>query len=152
PRRIYPASVSVVLDLRPDDWLQVRVFAQSGATAWQPGQPVVEGAVLFEHAADRGWVRYTPEDGVGRVGETIHEAKGDGGATRVDDPLTLSLSQGEREHSKEVWIEAPDPETAAPGLEGLSELPLRVRGSIARRAQRPSAAIGCAACSAEGAR
>src|SRR5215470_3754106 len=55
--RIYAAALSVVLDLRNDDWLQVRIFAQSGSVPWRPGAAVSDGGILFEHVPDRGWLR-----------------------------------------------------------------------------------------------
>jgi superfamily II DNA or RNA helicase len=55
--RFYPTSPAAVLDLRPDDWLQIRLFAQVDAPDWRPGQPLPPEAILFEYTAEQGWVR-----------------------------------------------------------------------------------------------
>ena len=132
--RIYPAALSVAFDLRPDDWLQVRVFAQSGTRPWQPGGPGNDGAVLFEHTPDRGWVRC--EAAPASTAEPI-EAAGDGGtsgaavhesgaecAPGTDAAAAATGSQRDVPSGDDVWLETPDPEAAAPALDWLRGLPL----------------------------
>ncbi len=132
--RIHPAALSVALDLRPDDWLQVRVFAQSGATPWQLGGPANDGAVLFEHAPDRGWVRYDQATAVVQPTDRIAPSSdSEGPLSAVEGPL----SPGERDRVRgadpgaappladdDIWVETPDPDAAAPVLDWLRDLPV----------------------------
>jgi superfamily II DNA or RNA helicase len=143
--RVHPAVLSVAFDLRPDDWLQVRVFAQSGAAPWQPGGPVADGAVLFEHAPDRGWVGYNasqaaqpaePIAGDRAAGSDLStgdasttppgaSAPADQSKSTTTDTAVASADRpGESGAANDIWIEMPDPEAAAPVLDWLRVLPL----------------------------
>src|SRR5262249_8901185 len=106
--RVYPAALSVVLDLRPDDWLQVRVFAQGGSPPWQPGAAPVAGAVLFEHVPARGWVRHDPATAAPETGRI---ADATSAAAAADTPAPAHEQAGaphDQAQPAEVWIEAPD--------------------------------------------
>jgi superfamily II DNA or RNA helicase len=127
--RVHRATPSIALDLRPDDWLHVRLFAQSGPTAWQPGHEPGDGGALFEHTFERGWARCTasatavePIEPAALPSAPVPDA---GGAPGGDSGSTAS--------DEELWIEAPAPESVAPALTWLERLPLspasRVNGS-----------------------
>src|SRR5262249_13857887 len=142
--RVYPAALSVVLDLRPDDWLQVRVFAQSGSTPWQPGAAPVAGAVLFEHVPDRGWVRHDPATAAPETGRI---ADATSAAAAADTPAPAHEQAGaphDQAQPAEVWIEAPDAEAAAPLLDWLHTLPVTpgVRGNGAHEPKWPDRDVG----------
>lgn len=54
--RTHDARPSFALDLRPNDWMQVRLFAVTGGEPWAPGDPPAEGREVFEYAPVGGWV------------------------------------------------------------------------------------------------
>jgi superfamily II DNA or RNA helicase len=133
--RIHPAALSVVLDLRSDDWLQLRLFAQSGAAPWRPGAAAGLGAVVFEYAPNRGWVRSaaapaTQEPAVPITGQQQTA----GAAEPVGQPAAPEPAEGGgppaggpegcRTDSDDVWVEQPDPDTVAPAIDWLQALPL----------------------------
>jgi hypothetical protein len=46
----------VTVDLRDDDWMQVRLFAGPPDGAWRPGEPLVRDVAVFEWSPEGGWV------------------------------------------------------------------------------------------------
>jgi SNF2 family DNA or RNA helicase len=128
--RVYAAALSVAFDLRPDDWLQVRLFAQSGAAPWQPGSALAAGAVLFEHVPDRGWVRSDAATVTAQAVAPIAEPSGSAVAARGEEATpaaaapSLDSAPAHEPENDDVWLETPDPEAAAPALEWLRGLPL----------------------------
>ena len=126
--RIYPAALSAAFDLRPDDWLQVRVFAQSGANPWEPGSPTVAEAVLFEYAPDRGWIRYDAGAGAATAAERIGDVGGAGAAAGAPDAPAVEHAPtgavGGKSAGDDIWVETPDPAAAEPLLDWLRALPV----------------------------
>ena len=55
-RRRHAVTPAVALDLRDDDWLQVRLFAHGGGRDWRPGHPAGD-APVFECTSGAGWAR-----------------------------------------------------------------------------------------------
>ena len=53
---VHPAIPVVALDLRDDDWLQVRVFAAPPESEWIPGEPSGDDTI-FELHPESGWSR-----------------------------------------------------------------------------------------------
>lgn len=53
--RFYEVRMLVAVDLREDDWMQVRLFGVSGTERWVPGQSLPEGALCFEYGPDETW-------------------------------------------------------------------------------------------------
>src|SRR5439155_1973932 len=54
--RLHRAQAAVALDLREDDWLELRLFAHAGEAGWRPGMPL-ESAVVFEFMPEGRWAR-----------------------------------------------------------------------------------------------
>jgi superfamily II DNA or RNA helicase len=147
--RIHPAALSIALDLRPDDWLQVRVFAQTGQRPWQPGSAPADGAVVFEHTAERGWVRAD----AAAAAQTAEPIAAD---PQVGAPSAAELPEAERaaaNHSEaraddrdddDIWAEQPDPEAAAPVLDWLRTLPVGsgLRGNGGQEPSWPDRNVG----------
>src|SRR6185503_1782802 len=48
---------AVLLDLRENDWLQIRVMAHAPEDGWRPGR---EAPGLFEYTPERRWETVTP--------------------------------------------------------------------------------------------
>jgi superfamily II DNA or RNA helicase len=148
--RFHPAALSVALDLRPDDWLQLRVFAQSGDRPWQPGAAVEEGAALFEHTPERGWVRCDAIAAVAAApidtgAATPAAISGDsslsppGAPPAEAGPGTALPAAPAAAPIDDIWVEQPDPAAAAPVLDWLRELPL-TSGARGNGGHEPGAA------------
>jgi superfamily II DNA or RNA helicase len=128
--RIHPVAPSVALDLRDDDWLQLRVFARSGRVPWNPTAPLGDDAVVFELSPERGWVRVGRNArAVGDLGELVAAAPpaAADAAPTADEPAPA--------RSGEAWIELPDPAAVAPLATWVRLLPL----TSAARAGAPDA-------------
>lgn len=52
--RTHAVRTACTLDLREDDWLQIRAYAIADP-AWRPGMPVPAGLRLFEYEPEAGW-------------------------------------------------------------------------------------------------
>jgi hypothetical protein len=118
--------------------MQIRVFAQSGSMPWQPGRPAVEGAVLFEHAPDRGWVRLTADGAASDAAEIVtaqHETPPVEDAAAIPVATDSAAMADATQDEREFWIEAPDPAATGPVLDWLRELP--VAAGAAPPATRP---------------
>jgi len=115
--RVHPVAPSAALDLRPDDWLHVRVFARSGRTAWNPALPA-PGGVVFELTPERGWTRVERPAGPGLAADLA--------AFAAEAPATAVLRTGEAAPlaAGEAWIEVPDSDDVAPLTAWLLLLPL----------------------------
>lgn len=111
------AQPVLALDLRDDDWLQIRVFAHTGADAWRPGQVVPDASMVFEYTPQRRWVR------VVAAGTNEPSAPAFENITPAAEPLSPAVasdtSAGALSQS-EVWIEAPDPSCVEPALHWLA--------------------------------
>jgi superfamily II DNA or RNA helicase len=118
--RIHAVSTSVTLDLRPDDWLQVRAFASSGPLPWHPGVGRPDAGVLFELTPERGWVRTTAVSGDGRAPAESYapllSAAVPGVASAVETEAVAPPAQ--------VWLELPDPDAVAPLTAWIQSLPM----------------------------
>ena len=106
----------IALDLRNDDWLQIRLFARgAGTDGWRPGQTPPDGAAAFEYTPDERWVRAaaagseTPPPVFEAV--TADPAAVQAGAT--GSPATAMPPD-------EIWLEAPDPHAVEPALAWLA--------------------------------
>ncbi len=117
-RRWVSGMPIVALDLRDDDWLQIRLFVYDGDDLWLPHQTPPAGAVVFELAPTERWQRWhgpPPEEG-GDGYEPIRSS------SDVEASIA-ELSVSDSTHAildDAVWIEAPDPETVAPALAWLA--------------------------------
>jgi superfamily II DNA or RNA helicase len=133
-RRVRPI---IALDLRDDEWLQVRVLAADGATPWTPAEPQHDRR-LFELDAAERWI-----DGA---------VVGGGRDGSGDDVVVLPADEAERGSDRSaaapapaaapaidddaVWIDAPDPECVAPALHWLRKLPAQPANAPALGAGR----------------
>lgn len=124
--RVHAVAPSVALDLRGDDWLQVRVFARSGRAPWNPSAPLLDEAVLFELSPERGWGR--AERGT-RQGD-FADLAGAAPAAPAPEPAAPAVAA-----TAEAWIELPDPAAVGPLTEWVRALPL----TSAARAGAPDA-------------
>ncbi|MBI4518546.1 MAG: DEAD/DEAH box helicase [Deltaproteobacteria bacterium] len=113
--RLHEVRTAVTLDLRDDDWLQLRLLAYTGD--WQPGTAPQDGVIVFEYSPERGWLRQNetaadPEYGaITGEGPEPSPAGGDLVAPEAaPEPRTLSIPMPDTD----IWIEAPQPEAVQP--------------------------------------
>ena len=90
--RVHPAHPTVCLDLRSDDWLQIRAFA-SAIPGWRSGDAVSTDAMHFEWTGARGWV-----------------------------PCIESTAKSTAPGADPIWLELPDPDRVAPIVSWLESL------------------------------
>jgi superfamily II DNA or RNA helicase len=114
--RVHAVRPLIALDLRDDDWLQVRVLAHGGAADWKPGEPPAEGVAVFEYGPQKRW-QSAPTAGRAEYEKVL----GDGAAATAEAGEVPAASPGPGE---QAWIEAPDPQCVAPALGWLAALPL----------------------------
>jgi len=57
----YAVRSVVALDLREDDWMQVRLFAHTGDEPWRPGEPITADRICFEYDPQHGWTVCAPD-------------------------------------------------------------------------------------------
>ena len=141
--RYHAATPVITLDLRDDDWMQIRVFAHTGSEPWRPGVAVRTDALVFEYAPEGRWVRYASaaaqQTGVeAQVYERIavepaaeEHVQPDGSAAPGD--------------AAELWLEEPDPQMVAATLEWLGAtqvVPGVKKGSGGREPTWPDRAVG----------
>jgi superfamily II DNA or RNA helicase len=130
--RVHRARPVITLDLGPDDWLQVRLFAHTGDEAWRPGAET-PGVVGFELDAEGQWLKLTPAaEGAGSTAERAPIGDPDDAIATDAPQRTLSAADSGSAASPPVWIEVPDPAQVEPARRWLSELP------IVRRKARPA--------------
>jgi superfamily II DNA or RNA helicase len=135
--RTFDARPVVSLDLRPSDWLQVRVFAVTGDTSWGPGDPAGPGRDVFEYAPDHGWVRAA----AGAPGPPRVEAFGlEGGTpppeTEAPPPAGIAETPASAAPTASPWREVPAPVRVAGALTWLERV-LEKRGSTRGRGRVP---------------
>ncbi len=108
--RVHPVAMIIAVDLRDDDWVQLRVLACTGP--WRPGDPIGRDTVVFEYGPDGAWTRLattTSEDGYDAIGAAPPA------------PAPAAMPEAE------AWLEAPDAQATAPvvaWLETTSARPL----------------------------
>ena len=128
--RVRTVRPMVALDLREDDWLQIRLFAVPADSAWRPLAAADDAARILEYEPQAGWSALSavprrrgspdfertsaddataPPDGAEvhpatRDGEAALPTAGDGGAVAPAEP---------------VWLERMDDSALAPALEWL---------------------------------
>ncbi len=116
--RFHAARPVVALDLRNDDWLQMRVFAHTGAEAWRPGAALADGAVAFEYLPDGRWVRYAAAAQANAAAGGMEDLSA---ATPPDAPAVAEADASPAVVDEaEIWVEAPETEQVAPALQWLA--------------------------------
>ena len=133
--RVHPTRPVITLDLDPDDWLQVRMFAHTGDDTWRPGV-AAQGVVSFELDAEGQWLTPAPA----ADGAVPKEALATIGGRDDDDatdaaPATSPASRTGPGASPPVWIEMPDAARVEPARRWLGTLPL------VRRKRRPAGGV-----------
>jgi superfamily II DNA or RNA helicase len=141
--RYHAVRPVITLDLRDDDWMQIRLFAHSGNDPWRPGVAVSADVAVFEYAPEARWVRYAAlaaeqASADAQVYERIaaqpasaEHAPQDGDAAPTDDA--------------ELWLEEPDPQLVTPAMEWLSAteaVPGVKKGFGGREPTWPDRAVG----------
>jgi len=121
--RRYPVTCSVALDLRDDDWMQVRLFAVTTPEPWQPGQERPDDAILFEYGPDGTWTRVTAAGAAPARAATYADivepsATGPGASAEARDEAAPASPSPD-----ETWLEAPDPACVEPVVAWLTRLP-----------------------------
>ena len=110
--RLHPVDIAITLDLRDDDWLQLRLFAHAGGGGWRPGQAIPADAHVFE---------YTP----GGVWSPVAQGGHDGAWDAIDLPpadARPALATEDPPHApEEVWVDAPAPQVVEPVLAWLDD-------------------------------
>jgi len=135
------AAPVVAMDLRNDDWLQIRLFAHTGGGTWSPSASPAE-ALVFEYGPERLWQRVTlPAPGEAPAAAPVAAtATGEMPADDLDavgafesmtgepaaDPTVAPSDSGAGEV---VWIEEPLAERVQPAADWIE----RVRTAIASR-------------------
>ena len=129
--RIYDATPLIALALREDDWLQARLFAYTGETAWRPGQDWPEGMVLFEFSPPGHWRKYEAAEELAAPTSSYTQVgvapSGDGAVDSTPEvsaeeespaatPTPTAIAQSE------IWAEAPDPQATQPALEWVASI------------------------------
>ncbi len=120
--RTHAARPVISLDLRPSDWLHVRVFAHAGETPWRPGLPQPADAILFEHTPQDGWVRLAGD--APTPGENLSLAPAGAADVPADDGEAPAGDPGAAPDAPEAspWREVPDPARVAGALEWLEAI------------------------------
>jgi superfamily II DNA or RNA helicase len=108
----------ITLDLRDDDWLQIRVFAHDSHERWQPPGVSGEATLVFEYAPDERWVRQ--ELGAGKPGNIGAPAYAPIAAEPLPDAPALPAGSPQAANDSEVWLEEPDPQQVGAALEWLA--------------------------------
>jgi len=125
----------IALDLRENDWMQIRMFAHSG-DAWRPGHPAAPDNVVFEYTPERGWARHVPEtdSAAATAFENVPAAP-----PASDDPATavIDAAAPDMARAAEIWTEAPDPRDVEPALDWLQGTQAGL-GTKARPRAKPS--------------
>jgi superfamily II DNA or RNA helicase len=161
--RVHRARPAITLDLGPDDWLRIRLFAHTGDDSWRPGVEV-PGVLGFELDGEGQWRRLGSEperssdeaesaQGV-EVGAPAEERApigiepaGGESVPRSSDPPAPRLDPAAPSPSSpdpgvtaapKVWLEMPDPALMEPARQWLAQLPIVHRRRPVRDAGEPT--------------
>ena len=130
--RVHRARPVITLDLGPDDWLQIRLFAHTGDVAWRPGVET-PGVTGFELDAEGQWFRLASVgEGTGPIAERAPVGGPDEAVATEAPRLTPPAAEAGSASSPSVWIEKPDAALVEPARRWLGQLP------IVRREARPA--------------
>jgi superfamily II DNA or RNA helicase len=146
--RRFDAAPAVAMDLRNDDWMQIRLFAHTGGPDWTPTTPV-ESAVVFEYSPSLAWQRVLPAP---TADAEVRTADADASALPPSDGATAfeimapespsesadaapQLQQNDEAASAatDIWIEEPEPERVAAALGWFERLRDAVTTKVASK-------------------
>lgn len=138
--RLHTVTPAVTLDLRDDDWLQLRLFAHGGTEPWRPDDPT-DGRPLLEYVPEHGWMHVAssgPADTEvmttdGPTCAPFPCADADAARTPLAEvprasvtptsaPLAASAAPADVEVLAEPWLDLPDPALVAPVVEWMARL------------------------------
>lgn len=119
--RSHPVQPLVTLDLREDDWLQLRIFARGLDDAWSPGTPPVEGMTVFEYTPAETWQHHRPASSEERSPSNVEAIAEERPAEAAVDIEGVTVSAGSAVDRSEIWIEAPAAEQTDPIISWLNE-------------------------------
>ena len=117
---VHPTAPLVAIDVRDDDWMQIRLFAAAPGAGWKPLDPAPAGARVQEFSPEGGWgdfalaVRgrgapeFAPTSGAAPL-----EAQPAGG-TPEPAPVAAPAAAGE------IWLERMDDSLIAPARDWLA--------------------------------
>ncbi|MCC6765371.1 MAG: DEAD/DEAH box helicase [Deltaproteobacteria bacterium] len=138
---------TVTLDLRDDDWLQVRLFAHGGTEPCRPDDPE-EARVRFEYVPEHGWMTAAASSGPTGTEPMLADGSDTASTPRIETDAAVtpdadvpqastvptsspaasapaaSAAFDDTEALIDPWLELPDPATVAPALEWLARLPV----------------------------
>ena len=141
--RYHQVTPVITLDLRDDDWLQIRLFAHSGSERWRPGDAAREDLMVFEYAPQGRWVTHVPvRDGEGDAGAGAFERIVAETAPTEDAGPDRGAAVGD---AAQLWLEEPDPQSVAPALEWLAAtqaVPAAKRGPGGHEPTWPDRTVG----------
>ena len=120
--RLYRATPYITLDLREDDWLQVRLFAKPIASAWTPEDTALTPDLL-EYTHTSGWTQVQASNSSpandARVFDAITRetlAK-DVDTTQPPSPQITEEPGRSTMAEEEIWLEAPEPADVATAVD-----------------------------------
>ncbi len=115
--RVHSVQLKVAVDLRDDDWIQVRAFAV-GATDWRPGRSIPADAAIFEYGTDGRWLRPAARERGAEHGSTKQAGMTPivvGSAPDAALPADATReSPPDAGTADEVWLDMPDPDRCEP--------------------------------------
>jgi len=118
----------VVLELRRDDWLQVRLFARERGSHWTPAVGLAADSRVFERAADGRWLPATATT-ASEANQAAVELPAEADAGDVAPALAPAAENAPADAEPaptvgddDVWLEVPDPSALAPVLEWLAKI------------------------------
>jgi len=117
--RVHAVHPAVSLELADDDWLQCRAFACTHAE-WRPGEPVPDGATLFEWLPDGRWVDSASQPEAIETGEATTDessADGDGDPTESVELQRVTEADGQDDDASQTdaaVLDAPPPPLSGP--------------------------------------
>ena len=123
--RVRAVRPLIALDLRDDEWLQVRLLAHDGEGPWMPGEPAV-GRTVFEYEASGRWIDGAastpahdapPSDAYDALAPAAADTLLPADAPPPDAPPPAEPADAD------VWFDEPDPQCVEPALSWLRRLP-----------------------------
>jgi superfamily II DNA or RNA helicase len=117
--RVDPAAPLVAIDVREDDWMQIRLFAAPPGALWKPLDPVTRGTRVQEFSPEEGWNDYSAAargrtapafEATTPAGEGLASEAGPGSAA----PAAPAVA------GQDSWLERMDDTLLAPALDWLA--------------------------------
>jgi superfamily II DNA or RNA helicase len=134
--RYHDVTAAVALDLREDDWLQIRLMAHDAGPDWRPGTALEAPATLFEYTPARRWERVpggattaVPAPvGLEPVAADASDRPASEGAAPPAGPGAAAVEAVPAPAPAAAWLEAPRPERVEPAVAWLRATGARAGG------------------------